>query len=312
MNDSTTICLSRLQNQIDDHSSNIQKIEKKNSDDNILLHKENDDKFQEYQKIALNLKNDFDKKIIEINLNVERYIQQFNNYEKRFDKFALKDSLNELQHNHKAKFEQNEIEHDQLKKEIRNEIAQLKEKIEKCEKSSIKQNESIQIANNQKLFEENAKKIQNLETKIQEINLKVLNLESTIESLNLLPTTVSLIQERISNINKDEIFFESQIKNIENEIEKIKIKISKFDRLSLVTFQSTVDIIGNETKGQFDLTIGEPDLNMGENGIHLFLPKSYQDYTFHYGPSTIFEPVLKEPVEPKSTRRKPKNRKIKK
>lgn len=312
INDSTISNISQLQEKYDSCSNYVKVLEAKITDAASLIRKENEEKFIKYQNEIENKSNDIEKKICEINSKIDRYIQLFNNHEKLFDKFALKNNLDDLQKFVNTALERNDLAHNQIQKDFRTELEKLKEKIEMCEKNQTKHNETIQIQNDQKAADGNSIKIQNLDKKIQELNIKVLNLESSIQSFNLLPTTVSLIQERIVNINKEEIFLESQINNLKNDIEKIKLKLSKLDRLSLVTFQSTVDIIGNGAKGQFDLTIGEPDLSTGGSGIHLFLPKSYQDYTFHYDACPIFEHVLKEPIEPKSTRRKQKNRKLKK
>ena len=312
VNESTVKCISHLQDKINDYSDTLKASETKIADKFSSFLKENEIKIKDMKESIENLNKEFNKKICETYLKIEKLNQIFNDREKLFDKYALKNTLNEVQNTVKAEFEQNTLSHNQMQKDFKIEIAKLKEDIEKRQKNSTKQEQESQTIENQKISNENTEKIQNLDIQIQALNKKIQNLEKANQDFNLLPTTISLIQDRVLNINKEEIFFESQIKNIENDIQKIKLKLSKLDRFTLVTFQSTVDLIGTETKGQFDLTIGEPDISMGRSGIHLFLPKTYQDYTFHSSSCQIFEPLLKEPIEPKSSRRKQKNRKLKK
>lgn len=315
MNDSTVKCISHLQEKIDDCLNTITSFEEKNNNNHLLFKKEQEVKINDLKNAFESIKKGVDETINEMKSKIDRSIQNSISQEKLFDSCISKkeflSQLDSLNSELDKKINQKIASNNQIQNDFQKELMNLKTKIEQIEKDQIKIKNSTEIINNQNCLDIDSTKIKELEMRIQELEQKVKNLVISSQELCLLPTTVSLIQERIININKEGIFIESQIKNIENDIQKIKIKLSKYDRLTLTTFQSTVDIIGNGGNGQFDLTIGEPDISIaGCKGIQLFLPKSYQDYSFNSCPT--FELILKEPIEPKSNRRKQKSRKFKK
>lgn len=314
MNDSTVKCISHLQEKIDDCLNTITSFEEKNNNNLLLFKKEQEVKINDLKNAFESIKKGVDE-TNEMKSKIDRSIQNSINQEKLFDSCISKkeflSQLDSLNSELDKKINQKITSNNQIQNDFQKELMHLKTKIEQIEKDQINIKNSTEIINNQNCLDVDSTKIKELEMKIQELEQKVKNLVIASQELYLLPTTVSLIQERIININKEGIFIESQIKNIENDVQKIKIKLSKYDRLTLTTFQSTVDIIGNGGNGQFDLTIGEPDISIaGCKGIQLFLPKSYQDYSFNSCPT--FELILKEPIEPKSNRRKQKSRKFKK
>ena len=314
MNDSTVKCISHLQEKIDDCLNTITSFEEKNNNNLLLFKKEQEVKINDLKNAFESIKKGVDE-TNEMKSKIDRSIQNSINQEKLFDSCISKkeflSQLDSLNSELDKKINQKITSNNQIQNDFQKELMHLKTKIEQIEKDQINIKNSTEIINNQNCLDVDSTKIKELEMRIQELEQKVKNLVIASQELYLLPTTVSLIQERIININKEGIFIESQIKNIENDVQKIKIKLSKYDRLTLTTFQSTVDIIGNGGNGQFDLTIGEPDISIaGCKGIQLFLPKSYQDYSFNSCPT--FDLILKEPIEPKSNRRKQKSRKFKK